>query len=262
MVTYAAHRRACAQGVRQLSKFAVTEAHKVPEGATSVSTKLQFELDLHGLVRCTAATHHHKVDVLEPPAEAAAAPADAEMAEAAAGEAAPPADGENGDAANMETDAAPAKEAEKPAPARKVKKARSKLPSRARASVALRARRGAVSERAPSVQISAAAKFEQQSLVSITPERYQQFLEEEGQMSASDALETATAEAKNNLEEYLLTLRSHLSDRYEAFATPETREALTRELTALEDWLYEDGEDEQKSVRRTHTRGRGTVPSR
>lgn len=99
------------------------------------------------------------------------------------------------------------------------------------------------------MQVSTPAKYEQQSLVSITPQRYQQFLEEEGQMSASDALETATAEAKNNLEEYLLGLRSHLGDRYEAFETAEAREALTRELTALEDWLYEEGEEEQKSVR-------------
>jgi molecular chaperone DnaK (HSP70) len=99
------------------------------------------------------------------------------------------------------------------------------------------------------IQVSTPAKLEQQSLVALPVETYQRFLEEEGQMTVDDNLEIATAEAKNNLEEYLLALRSHLSDRYADFVKPADRDALVSELNALEDWLYEDGEDEKKSVR-------------
>jgi hypothetical protein len=102
------------------------------------------------------------------------------------------------------------------------------------------------------MQVSKPAKFEQQSLVALPMETYQRFLEEEGQMTVDDNLEIATAEAKNNLEEYLLALRSHLSDRYADFVKPADRDALVSELNALEDWLYEEGEDEKKSVR-THS---------
>jgi molecular chaperone DnaK (HSP70) len=99
------------------------------------------------------------------------------------------------------------------------------------------------------MQVSEPAQLVQESLVTLPMEMYQRFLEEEGQMTATDALEIATAEAKNNLEEYLLALRSNLSDRYADFVKPEDRDALTSELNALEDWLYEDGEEEMKSVR-------------
>lgn len=67
-------------------------------------------------------------------------------------------------------------------------------------------------------------------------------------MASSDALQTATDEAKNTLEEYLLALRSHLSDRYADFVRQDVKDQLSSDLTALEDWLYEDGEDEKKSV--------------
>lgn len=103
------------QGARGIANFAVADSCKAPEGATSVLTKLSFELDLNGLVRCTSATHHHRVDVVETQAPTAdAAPAgDTAMSEgaeadnSATGEAplSESGKGENGDASNMETDA-------------------------------------------------------------------------------------------------------------------------------------------------------------
>ena len=116
------------QASRNIADFKVTVPHKVPEGATSVSCKVSFELDLHGLVRCTQATHCHKIEVTEdPPAPAAAPKADAAApADAsAAGEGAAKAEGENGDASNMDTDAPvgpPKPEDAKPAPVKKLKK--------------------------------------------------------------------------------------------------------------------------------------------
>ena len=114
----------CLQGKNGISKYVVTQPHKAPEGATNLSTKVSFELDVHGLVRCNGVVQNHKIEVEEPapvevkpveakPAEPAAAPADSEMKDAAAGvdgteapaeAAAPEAPGgeENGDASNMD----------------------------------------------------------------------------------------------------------------------------------------------------------------
>lgn len=115
------------QASREIAEFNVTVPHKVPEGATSVSCKVAFELDLHGLVRCTQATHCHKIEVTEePPAPAAAPKADAAVPmEGATEEEGGKIEGENGDASNMDTDAPvgpPKPEAAKPAPVKKQKK--------------------------------------------------------------------------------------------------------------------------------------------
>lgn len=90
------------QGSKDIASFNITEPHKAPDAASSLSCKVSFELDLHGLVRCVQAVHCHKVEVEEPaPAEAAADGAPA----------APPSDSATGSAADasetgtaMETD--------------------------------------------------------------------------------------------------------------------------------------------------------------
>lgn len=115
------------QASREIAEFNVTVPHKVPEGATSASCKVSFELDLHGLVRCTQATHCHKVEVDEPSAPFTAPKADgaAPAAEGAAAADGAKAEGENGDASNMDADPAvgtPAPEAAKPAASKKQKK--------------------------------------------------------------------------------------------------------------------------------------------
>lgn len=51
------------QASREIATFNITEPHKAPDGATSLSCKVSFELDLHGLVRCVQALHCHKVEV-------------------------------------------------------------------------------------------------------------------------------------------------------------------------------------------------------
>lgn len=68
-------------------------------------------------------------------------------------------------------------------------------------------------------------------------------------MGAADSLQRATDEAKNALEEYVYMLRSKVSGDCSEFVNPADRDALVSELNAMEDWLYEDGEDEKKSVR-------------
>ena len=41
---------------------------------------------------------------------------------------------------------------------------------------------------------------------------------------------------------------SQLSDKYQEFVTDSEREGFTTILQEVEDWLYEDGEDETKGV--------------
>lgn len=147
--------------MREIAKINVTQAHKAPQDATSLSTKLQFELDLHGLVRCTSVVQNHKIEVEEPAAAPPAASAakeeapkaadappggDSEMADATAagGEGATDGNGldggdakaaaaaatgdaegaENGDASNMDTEAAPPAESEPTKTVKKTKKVR------------------------------------------------------------------------------------------------------------------------------------------
>ena len=74
-------------------------------------------------------------------------------------------------------------------------------------------------------------------------------LEEEGQMAAADSLQRATDEAKNALEEYVYSLRSKVQGECAPFVKEPDGAALVSELNELENWLYEDGEDEKKSVR-------------
>lgn len=74
-------------------------------------------------------------------------------------------------------------------------------------------------------------------------------------MGAADSLQRATDEAKNALEEYVYMLRSKVSGECADFVKSDDRDALISELNSMEDWLYEDGEDEKKSVC-----GRSLVP--
>ena len=146
--------RECLQSVREIAKFTVTQPHKAPPEATNLSTKVAFELNLHGLVQCASVVHNHKIEVEEPAPAPAAAPVpkadpaaapktvDAEMADANAPPAEAPAtaeggaDGaadapmdtsagaENGDASNVEAPPAVA-EPEPPKMVKKTKKVRS-----------------------------------------------------------------------------------------------------------------------------------------
>lgn len=57
-----------------------------------------------------------------------------------------------------------------------------------------------------------------------------------------------TNDAKNAVEAYIYSLRARLSDALAPFATEREAESIPAALTAAEDWLYEDGEDETKAV--------------
>lgn len=270
------------QGSREIADFNVTVPHKHPENATNVSCKVSFELDLHGLVRCTQATHCHKIEVVEEAPAAATAPkADAAaLAEGAVkteGEPAVKIDGENGDASNMDTDppvGPPVPEDVKPTASKKQKKVccicalvlhanlpeseENRLPACCEFSCI---EHGHAFFRSVCfvcasihdspvhlVQVSQEAAFTQVFLTDLSRETKNRLLEEEGQMASADSLQRATDEAKNALEEYTYSLRSKVQAECAPFVKEVDAAALVTELNAMENWLYEDGEDETKSV--------------
>lgn len=72
--------------------------------------------------------------------------------------------------------------------------------------------------------------------------------EREFDMCLQDRVIEETKEKKNELEEYVLKMRSRLHGDLEAYIAPGPRDAMVKVLTETEDWLYEDGEDETKGV--------------
>jgi len=72
--------------------------------------------------------------------------------------------------------------------------------------------------------------------------------EQEANMSHADKLVTETEDAKNDLESFVYSIRDQLGTRYQKFASEAEHSTMSSKLTAMEDWLYEDGEDEKKEV--------------
>ncbi|XP_062179746.1 heat shock 70 kDa protein 15-like [Phragmites australis] len=73
-------------------------------------------------------------------------------------------------------------------------------------------------------------------------------VEKEYEMALQDRVMEETKEKKNAVEAYVYDMRNKLYDKYSDFVTPEDKEGLTAKLQEVEDWLYEDGEDETKGV--------------
>ncbi|XP_062230936.1 heat shock 70 kDa protein 15-like [Phragmites australis] len=73
-------------------------------------------------------------------------------------------------------------------------------------------------------------------------------VEKEYEMALQDRVMEETKEKKNAVEAYVYDMRNKLYDKYNDFVTPEEKEGLIAKLQVVEDWLYEDGEDETKGV--------------
>uniref|UniRef100_A0A674EG56 Heat shock protein family A (Hsp70) member 4 like n=1 Tax=Salmo trutta TaxID=8032 RepID=A0A674EG56_SALTR len=74
------------------------------------------------------------------------------------------------------------------------------------------------------------------------------FVEYESQMIIQDKLEKERNDAKNAVEEYVYDLRDKLCGIYEKYTTEEDSNRLTMMLEDTENWLYEEGEDQDKQV--------------
>ncbi|KAF4098186.1 heat shock 70 kDa protein 4a [Onychostoma macrolepis] len=74
------------------------------------------------------------------------------------------------------------------------------------------------------------------------------FMENEGKMIMQDKLEKERNDAKNYVEEYVYEMRDKLHGLLENFVSEADRDAFSLKLEDTENWLYEDGEDQQKQV--------------
>jgi heat shock protein 4 len=79
-------------------------------------------------------------------------------------------------------------------------------------------------------------------------ERLTRYVEVEHAAAAADKLVQDTAKARNDVEEYVYSLRDKLSYQYKDFASEETIASIQPVLRETEDWLYGDGENQTKSV--------------
>ncbi|KAK7842695.1 heat shock 70 kda protein 14 [Quercus suber] len=80
------------------------------------------------------------------------------------------------------------------------------------------------------------------------PADVQKAVEKEFEMALQDRVMEETKDRKNAVEAYVYDMRNKLSDKYQEFVTDSEREGFTTKLQEVEDWLYEDGEDETKGV--------------
>ncbi|KAJ0960599.1 hypothetical protein J5N97_001524 [Dioscorea zingiberensis] len=76
----------------------------------------------------------------------------------------------------------------------------------------------------------------------------QKAVEKEFEMALQDRVMEETKDKKNAVEAYVYDMRNKLHDKYQDFVLEAEKEALSAKLQEVEDWLYEDGEDETKGV--------------
>ncbi|KNA11575.1 hypothetical protein SOVF_133880 [Spinacia oleracea] len=76
----------------------------------------------------------------------------------------------------------------------------------------------------------------------------QKAVEKEFELALQDRVMEETKDRKNAVEAYVYDMRNKLNDKYHDFVDPSEKEKFIARLQEVEDWLYEDGEDEIKSV--------------
>ncbi|KAK2984871.1 hypothetical protein RJ640_008636 [Escallonia rubra] len=72
--------------------------------------------------------------------------------------------------------------------------------------------------------------------------------EKEFEMALQDRVMEETKDKKNAVESYVYDMRNKLYDKYQDFVTELEKDEFIAKLQEVEDWLYEDGEDETKGV--------------
>ncbi|CAG7718634.1 unnamed protein product [Allacma fusca] len=74
------------------------------------------------------------------------------------------------------------------------------------------------------------------------------FVEDEAKMVADDQFEKERIDAKNTLEEYIYEMRSKLEEELSDYAEETFKHDFTQKLSELENWLYDEGENQQKKI--------------
>lgn len=87
-----------------------------------------------------------------------------------------------------------------------------------------------------------------QHLGGVPSQRLRELHEKELEMALQDRMMEETKERKNALEAYVLAMRSRLNDALGPYCDDATKATFNKTLQEAEDWLYDEGEDETKSV--------------
>ncbi|KAK4754299.1 hypothetical protein SAY87_002403 [Trapa incisa] len=82
----------------------------------------------------------------------------------------------------------------------------------------------------------------------LSRENLQKAVEKEFEMALQDRIMEETKDKKNAVEAYVYDMRNKLYDKYQEFVTEPEKDQFIATLQQVEDWLYEDGEDETKGV--------------
>jgi heat shock protein 4 len=188
-----------------------------PTVSEKAKIKVKIRLNLHGVVSLEAATmiEEEEVEVPVTKKEPAAAAVDEKSAGAPAESNATDVGAENGsgeDGAKMETDAP------KPEVVKKKKTKRTDVPVHE-----------VIYGGLPAAELTKA-------------------VEKEFEMALQDRVMEETKESKNAVEAYVYGMRNKLYEKLQDYVTDHEREEMSARLQETEDWLYEDGEDEIKSV--------------
>lgn len=82
----------------------------------------------------------------------------------------------------------------------------------------------------------------------LSKELLNKYCELESQMASNDKLILATEAAKNSLEEYGYEMRDRIEGAYGEYIDPSIKDKFLSDLNAVVDWIYEEGDDQPKSV--------------
>ena len=85
---------------------------------------------------------------------------------------------------------------------------------------------------------------------SLTPHQVQQLGEREAELQSQDRQERDRIDSKNALEEFVLAIRTRVNDEddLQPYMEDDLRQQLVQIADDAENWLYEDGEDCEKSL--------------
>eukprot|EP00216_Chloropicon_sp_CCMP2111_P006945 CAMPEP_0198235372 /NCGR_PEP_ID=MMETSP1446-20131203/1275_1 /TAXON_ID=1461542 ORGANISM="Unidentified sp, Strain CCMP2111" /NCGR_SAMPLE_ID=MMETSP1446 /ASSEMBLY_ACC=CAM_ASM_001112 /LENGTH=834 /DNA_ID=CAMNT_0043916513 /DNA_START=82 /DNA_END=2589 /DNA_ORIENTATION=- len=201
---------------------------KVPKGEEKAKLKVQVRLNLHGIVEVDSVQsieeEEYEVEVIPTKEKTegnggkgakAKQGDDEEMADASAAPEASQEENENGTDAKEEEE----KPKEEPKPVKEMRKRTLKV------DVPLRCK-----------------------TLRLPAEELKVYVAKENEMRRIDVVQEQTKEARNALEAYILSMRNKLYDTLNEFVTEKDRSKFSKKLEEMEDWMYDEGEDESKDV--------------
>lgn len=231
-----------------IGKYVVSGMPKTEPDQQMAKIKVKVSLNIHGVIEVTSAQllevlPEEKDEEMTPAPAAADADAEKPAEEAAA---APAADAKEGEEAAKKMDtseeageaAKEGEEGEEKAPAAEAAAAPAEEEKKEKKDEPMKKKR-----KIKRVDL----KVESQKVGGLNVKEMNACLEKEGEMCAQDQSIADKNAAKNSLESYVLEMRSEIEGHLGKYIEPSAGAAFCSQMTDLEDWLYDDGENAQKS---------------